>query len=318
MGASGLGSRSIIGKFFAALEQYMGSTWIEALSMLFDSDQESETYKWLGQVPAMREWLGGRHAKAFRENGITIANKTFEATLNILLDDIRRDKTGQIDIRIAELAQRAGSHYATLLSTLIANGTGSTSGLCYDGQYFFDSDHSEGDSGTQVNLLTSSQVTELDVTTATAPTAAEAVSAILGVVAYMLNYKDDQGEPMNSEAKNFLVMTSPALWKRLVPAVINPVVNSGDTNAIVSLRQDGFDIKLAANPRLTYTTQFVTFRTDAPAKPLIRQEEVPLEVKAKGEDSEYAFDNRAIQVGVSAIRNVGYGLWQYASHATLV
>ena len=317
MGASGLGSRSVIGYFFARLEQYIGASWIDLLSVLFPSDQASETYKWLGQVPAMREWLGGRNAKGFLENGLTIANKKFEATLEVSVDDIRRDKTQQIMIRIDELAQRVASHWTSLLSTLIANGTGSTNGLCYDGQYFFDSDHSEGASGTQINLLTATQVTELDVTTAAAPTAAEAVSAILGVVAYMLNYKDNEGEPMNSEAKSFLVMTSPALWKRLVPAVVNPVVNSGDTNAIVSLRQDGFDIKLAANPRLTYTTQFVTFRTDAPAKALIRQEEVPLEIAAKADGSEYEFDNDAHQYGVKAVRNVGYGYWQYASHATL-
>lgn len=317
MGASGLGSRSIIGEFFARLEQYMGASWIDAVSVLFSSDQASETYKWLGQVPAMREWLGGRNAKGFLENGLTIANKKFEATLEVSVDDIRRDKTQQILIRIDELAQRVASHWAALISTLIANGTGSTNGLCYDGQYFFDSDHSEGSSGTQINLLTATQVTELDVATAAAPTAAEAVSAILGVVAYMLNYKDNEGEPMNSEAKSFLVMTSPALWKRLVPAVVNPVVNSGDTNAIVSLRQDGFDIKLAANPRLTYTTQFVTFRTDAPAKALIRQEEVPLEIASKAEGSEFEFDNDAHQYGIKAVRNVGYGYWQYASHATL-
>ena len=66
MGAQGLGSRAIIGKFFAALEQYTGLSWIELVSVLFDSDQESETYKWLGQSPVMREWIGGRHAKGFR------------------------------------------------------------------------------------------------------------------------------------------------------------------------------------------------------------------------------------------------------------
>lgn len=129
MGASGLGSRAIIGKFYAALEAVTGASWVGKIAMMMDSDQESETYKWLGMVPAMREWIGGRQAKGFRENGMTITNKTWESTLEILVDWIRRDKTGQIAIRIAELATRASEHDAKLLSTLIANGTGATSGL---------------------------------------------------------------------------------------------------------------------------------------------------------------------------------------------
>ncbi len=315
MGAQGLGSRGIIGKFFAALETYTGLSWLDLISVLFDSDQESETYKWLGMVPGMREWVGGRQAKGFRENGITIFNKKFEATLDLPVDWLRRDKTGQIDIRINELAERAVGHYGELLSTLIANGTGSTSGLCYDGQYFFDSDHSEGESGTQLNLLTNTQVPALNVGTATTPTVAEAIKAIIGVIAYMLGYKDDQAKPMNSRAKNFLVMTSVTLWPYLVHAILGEDANG--SNVIKELKKQGFNVNVEANPLLTYTTQFVVFRTDAPAKALIRQEEEKLSVGAKAEGSEYEFDNDAHQYGIKAIRNVGYGYWQYAAHATL-
>lgn len=309
------GSRAIIGEFFNRLQQYMGASWITAIARLFDSDQESETYKWLGQSPAMREWLGGRHAKGLRESGVTIVNKKYEGTMVIPCDWIRRDKTGQIMIRIAELAQRTGSHWATLLSTLIANGTGDTSGLCYDGQYFFDDDHSEGDSGTQKNLLTSSEVAALGVTTPTAPTVAEAIKAILGVIAYMLGYKDDQGEPMNADAKNFLVMTSVTLWPYMVHAILGEP--SDESNVLKELKKQGFIVSVAANPRLTYTTQFVTFRTDAPASALIRQEEEAVSVSAVAEGSEEEFNNDRHLYGVKAIRNVGYGFWQQAAHATL-
>ena len=171
MGAQLLGTRDIIGTFYTRLAQYIGQSWIDRVSREFNSDQESETYRWLGMSPAMREWIGGRQAKGFRTNGITITNKKYEATMDLPVEWIERDKTAQIMVRIAELAQRAGSHWGTLLSTLISNGTGETSGLCYDGQYFFDSDHSEGSSGTQKNLLTNSEVAKLDVTTTTAPTA---------------------------------------------------------------------------------------------------------------------------------------------------
>ena len=81
MGASSLGSRAIIGSFYNKLQQDLGMGWIPDVSMLFQSNQESETYNWLGMAPVMREWIGGRQAKGFRENGITITNKTYESTM---------------------------------------------------------------------------------------------------------------------------------------------------------------------------------------------------------------------------------------------
>lgn len=318
MTGQSLSSRAVVGEFFLKLKQYMGSSWVALIAMYFTSDQESEEYKWLGMVPQMREWLGSRQAKGLREQGMTIRNKEFESTLDVPKRWLRRDKTGQLMIRIAEQARRAGGHWAELLSTLITNGTGSTSGLCYDGQYFFDDDHSEGDSGTQKNLLTNAEVPALDVATATAPTAAEAAKAILGVIAYMLCYKDDQGKPMNVDARNFLVMTSPILWSHLCGGILNPVAGGGDTNSLKALLdQSDFNVNVVPNPYLAYTTQFATFRTDAATKPFIMQEEVPLNMSVLGEGSDHAFKEKAYQYGVDATRNVGYGLWQHAAHATL-
>ena len=64
MSAASLSSRAIIGEFYNTLEQNTGALWVPGTSMLVTSDQESETYKWLGMAPAMREWVGGRVAKA--------------------------------------------------------------------------------------------------------------------------------------------------------------------------------------------------------------------------------------------------------------
>lgn len=141
MGATTLSSRAIIGRYYQRLEQNPGLQWVGAVSNYFTSDQESETYKWLGQVPVMREWIGGRNAKGFRENGITIENKHFEATLEVLVRELKRDKTGQVMVRVDELADRTNAHWAKLLSELIEN---AESTVCYDGQYFFDTDHAAG------------------------------------------------------------------------------------------------------------------------------------------------------------------------------
>jgi phage major head subunit gpT-like protein len=312
MGASSLSSRAIIGEFYNKLQQDLGGSWIAAVSNYFDSDQESETYKWLGMVPAMREWIGGRQAKGFRENGITIVNKKFEATLEVLVDEIRRDKTGQVMVRVRELAQRTNSHWAKLLSTLIVN---AEAAVCYDGQFFFDTDHAEGDSGTQSNDLT------LDVTTTTAPTAGEMETAVLRSIEAILGFKDDQGEPMNEEAREFLIMVPIPFMAAAAGALGSSIIVDGSTsrsNNILTVGQlGGFTIKMATNARLPWTTKFATFRTDAETKGFIRQEEEGVTVKAIAEGSELEFKEDKHEYGVKAIRNVGYGFWQRAALTTL-
>lgn len=66
MSAQGLGSRAIIGEYYAALEADLGVSWVPYVSNIFDVDQAIETYKWLGQSPALREWIGGRLAKTWK------------------------------------------------------------------------------------------------------------------------------------------------------------------------------------------------------------------------------------------------------------
>lgn len=302
-------SRAVIGRFYRALEQDIGNSWVPGVSMLFNSDQESETYAWLGQSPAMREWVGARHAKGLTESSITIANKKFEATLEMPVDWIRRDKTGQIDVRINELAGRANAHWASLLSTLLIN---AESAVCYDGQYFFDTDHVEGDSGSQSNDITS------DVTTTTAPTMAEFQTAILKATEQLLGLKDDQGEPMNENAREFLVMV-PVAFLTAAAGALGATIISQTSNQIQALGSlGGFTYRLAVNARLSWSTKFALFRADGPTAAFIRQEEEAIKMSAIAEGSEIEFTHDVHRYGIKAMRNVGYGYWQRAVLTTFV
>lgn len=302
----GLSSRAIIGSFYQRLEVAQAASWVTQLGMLFQSDQESETYKWLGSSPAMREWIGGRQSKGLQSNGITIENKLFEATLGIPLDWMRRDKTGQIMVRVNELAGRTVTHWQSLLSTLIAAGEAA---VCYDGQYFFDTDHAEGASGTQSNDITVdiSAVPASLHGVATIPSPEEVRAMVLGGVEKMLGFKDDQGEPANEMAREFLVMV-PTPYFTAAAAALNLPVLGGDTNVMTSL--DGFRFGLAVNPRLTWTDKLAVFRADGNVKPFILQEEEGVTVSAIAEGSELEFKENRHEYGVKASRNVGYGFWQ--------
>jgi len=316
MGIEKLTERQIIGTFYKTLAQNTGAGWINLVSNYFTSDQASEEYAWLGQSPMMREWIGGRNAKGLSENALTIRNKHFEATLDILVRDLRRDKSGQALVRIAELARRSNAHWASLLSTLVQDAVSTT---CYDGQYFFDTDHSEGDSGTQDNDITV-DISGLAVAThgtVTAPAVAEMQLAIASGIQAIVGFKDNQGEPMNEDANEFLVMVPIPLMNVAMQAVATPAQVAESQTALEAMKAD-FMIRVAANARLSWTDEFAVFRTDSAIKSFIRQEETAVQLKVKGEGSEFEFDNDAHQYGIDSWRNVGYGYWQNACLVTMV
>ena len=320
MSAQSLSSRAIIGSFYKALAVNDGASWVNLITMLVTSDQESETYNWLGQVPAMREWIGGRQAKGFRDNGISITNRHYEGTIEVLVEEMRRDKTGQVLIRVNELARRSVTHWASLLSQLIVDGE---SAVCYDGQFFFDTDHSEGDSGSQSNDI-SVDISTLPVVVAgstTAPSVEEFQFAITKAIQSILGIVDDQGEPMNEDATDFLVMVPLAFWHVAQTAVRNGNLGVGVASQSNLEVLQGINISIAANVRLdtlgSWTTKFAVFRTGGNAKSLIRQQETPIQLSAIAEGSELEFKEQKHQYGIDTWRNVGYGFWQDSCLVTL-
>jgi len=297
---TGVTSRAVVGRFYRRLEEYARAAWWTRLALHFASTQESETYRWLGMVPQVREWVGGRQVKPLRGQGVTIVNKTWEATIRVDADEQRRDKSGQIMVRINELARRVATHPNKLLTTLILNGE---SAACYDGQYFFDSDHAEGASGEQSNSITH------DAATPTAPTDTEMHEAIVKGLAQICSFRDDQGEPLNEGAREFLVMvpmnflapTLVALAGQTVAATSNPLASG-----------EPFRVSWVANPRLTWTDRFAIFRTDGSTRPFIFQEELPVQIQVLAEGSELEINENQHQYGVKAIHAAGYGFWQDA------
>lgn len=301
--------KGILGVYRQEAEDILGSGWADRIGFRATSNQERETYRWLGMTPAVREWVGGRLAKGLRVEEYVLANKLFESTLAIPVDDLRRDKLGILRVRLGDMAMRVEQHWEKLLSELIES-----NGICYDGQNFFDTDHVSGSSGTLVNAVTNSHVPALDVTTAASPTREEMISVITGLVQHMYGFKDDQGEPMNGDAKEFLLMVPVNIFSAAVGAVTDSLTANGGTNTLIGQR---FKVDVVPNPRLTSTTVIYLFRTDVRAKPFILQSEMEPTASVIGSGSEEEFKNRQWLFGVEAIRNVGYGLWQHALKATL-
>lgn len=305
-----LDNRNIRSAFFKAYSAAEAGSWATSLGLKLDSTSETEIYKWLGSMPLMREWLGGRLEQGMRDEAYEIRNQIYEATLPVFVEDLWRDKTGQLRARIGELASRAVTHWEKLLSTLIED-----NGKCYDGQDFFSTAHVSGDSGTLKNLLTATEIPTASVVSATAPTAAELAAILPQIVQYMYSYKDDRGEPINQNAKTFLVMIPRMFMAAMLAALHSDFLADGISNALKAQRE--YTFAMVANPRLTWTDKLALFRADGQMKPFILQEEKPVSTQVLGAGSDEEFLNRRHMFGIYTSRAVGYGMWQHAARVTL-
>lgn len=316
-----ISDKEVIGIFFQNYEGALANSWVPKLSNSFESTTAVERYAGVGNAPALREWVGGRLAKSLAEYSMTVSNKDYEATLVALRKDLRRDKTGQLEAKIAMLAQRAAEHDEKLLSALINVADTSSAGLAYDGQLFFDTDHSVGDSGTLDNDITVdiSALPIGDTTGAhgsvTDPSVGEMALSIQKGINQLRTMKDDQGEPVNHNIQEVLIMVPVGLGTaaeaalnsaNLVHGLNNPIYNTGVRKTLV------------INPRLTWTDEFAIFRVDSPIKPLLVQTEEPITMEVIGAGSEYAFDNNAHKYGVRKSGNVGLYDFTKACLVTMV
>lgn len=300
-----IGTRGIIGMFFLQLEQLVGQSWMDKLCNAFQSNQDTETYTGIGMVPQMREWIGSKQAKGFNEFALKITNRNFEATLAIKKPDLRRDKTAQLNARIGQLAQRAVSHESVLLSALINTGNSTTIVIpgssnatiaCYDGQPLFSASHLIGSTALNNSITFSiggaatTLGTAVGAGSTTNPSPAAFSLAIQAALSQLYAFQDDQLQPLNEFAREFIIMVPPSLSGAATQAVKGAFMALGYSNPLMNqIAPSEGDIKFTVipNPRLTWTNQFAMFRTDSSGfKPLIRQVEAlePMPNMSYGEE----------------------------------
>ncbi|ATL91903.1 head protein [Aeromonas sp. CU5] len=108
------------------------------IATVIKSTTKSNTYGWLGKFPSLRKWVGDRVIESMKAHGYQIVNEDFEATVAVDRNDIEDDELGIYAPMFAEMGRSAGIHPDELCFGLL--GAGFTT-PCYDGQYFFDTDH---------------------------------------------------------------------------------------------------------------------------------------------------------------------------------
>ncbi|MGD9610465.1 MAG: Mu-like prophage major head subunit gpT family protein [Desulfovibrionaceae bacterium] len=113
------------------------SYW-ERVAMLVPSTTSEEHYPWLGDIADLREWIGDRVVNSLALHDYAIRNKKYEKTIGVKRDAVEDDTYGVFGPRFAMLGDNAKRHPDKLVFALLKAGFATA---CYDGQYFFDTDH---------------------------------------------------------------------------------------------------------------------------------------------------------------------------------
>ena len=99
---------------------------------------KEQRYGWINKIANVREWLGARVVQNISESDYSIREKPWELTLGVDRDDIETDNLGIYSPLFEQLGQTAASHSERLVWSQLKAGFTTN---CYDGQFFFDTDH---------------------------------------------------------------------------------------------------------------------------------------------------------------------------------
>lgn len=126
--------------FNAAFQRGLGMapSLYTRVATVVNSTTASNEYGWLGKAPRFREWIGDRVINAMANHGYTLKNRSFENTIGVDRDHIEDDNLGIYGPLFEELGAAAQAFPDELVFGLLKTGFASA---CYDGQYFFDTDH---------------------------------------------------------------------------------------------------------------------------------------------------------------------------------
>jgi len=141
--------RSLYISYSAAFTNGLGmaASTYERIAMRVPSTTRTQEYGWLGQMPRVREWIGERVIQGLNTYGYSIRNRPFELTIGVDREDIEDDNIGIYTPLFTEMGRATATFPDELVWPLLSAGFVTA---CYDGQYFFDTDHPVLDANGQI------------------------------------------------------------------------------------------------------------------------------------------------------------------------
>jgi phage major head subunit gpT-like protein len=278
--AASAGFKAVFADAFAKAPAY----W-KTLATIIESNSSEETYTWLGPAPKMKEWIGERTLRQLVAYAYTVKNRRWANGIVLDETDLADDKLGVMGKKVQMLAEMAARHYDELLVSLLVSGF---TNLCYDGQFFFDTDHKDGAGPVQSNRQSG------------------VLSALNYNAAYqkMLEIKDEDSEPMGSQPSH--LVCGPSNRATALGILKAERDAAGASNINVN------SAELIISPRITGAHWFL-LDLNKPIGPLILQIRQAVEFAAADRPgSEARFMRGQLLYGAEGRHNAGYGLWQFA------
>lgn len=286
-----VGLKTLFNNAFAAAP----STW-EKIAMKVPSSTGSNLYAWLSAFPKMRRWVGEKHVKNLQAYSYSVTNEDFEATVAVDRNHIEDDQLGIYQPQ----AQMAGYSAKQLPDEIVYElVNGAFVSLCYDGQYFFDTDHPVA-GGSVSNMSTKA----LSVATLAAAQASYGAARTA-----MRKFRDEDGRPINCIPTVLLV--PPALEDTARALLTVDRLEDGKPNPYKGTAE------LVVEARLTSDTAWFLLDTSKPVRPFIYQErKAPVFVQQTDAEAEDVFNRKQFKFGAEARAAGGYGFWQMAFGST--
>lgn len=268
----------------------------QKIAMKIPSTGQSNDYGWLSSFPQMRKWIGDKVVKSLAAFKYSVENDDWEATIEVDRNHLEDDMTGIYAIQAKSAGESAAQLPDEIVSGLVND---SFKSLCYDGQYFFDTDHPVGD-----GVFSNKGTKALSIDTLAAAKASYgAARTAMGKV------KDDDGRALNV-TPNIL----------LVPVALQDVANSLMTSDRL---EDGKNniykgtAEVVVDPRLTSDTAWFLLDTKKAITPFFYQErKAPHLVEQTDMNADDVFNRKKFKYGAEARAAGGYGLWQLAYGST--
>ena len=283
--------KTIFNKAFEAAP----SQWQET-TMLVPSGSSQNDYAWLSRFPRMRKWLGDKVIKSLAAFKYTIVNDDWETTVEVDRNDIEDDQIGIY----APMAQEAGFSSKQLPDEIDADlKNGAFAGTCYDGQYFYDTDHP----------VAGASVSNKGTAALSAATTAAAAASYGAARTAIMSITDDEGRPL-----------------ALIPDVLE-VPPALEATARLICESDKLTdqspnpwkgtARVLVNPRLTSSTAWFLHVTNRPLKPFVfQQRKAPVFVSQTDMNADNVFMRKNYRFGAEARCAGGYGLWQMSYGST--
>ncbi|WPP47097.1 Mu-like prophage major head subunit gpT family protein [Pseudomonas sp. AN-1] len=283
--------KTVFNKAFGAAP----STW-QKIAMRVPSTSGQNDYAWLSNFPKMRRWIGAKQVKSLEAYKYSVVNEDWEATVEVERNDIEDDALGIYEPQ----AQMAGFSAAQLPDEIVYEAVNKAfATLCYDGQYFFDTDHPVG------NASVSNKTTAV-LSNATLAAAKAGYGAARTA---MKQFKDEEGRSLNILPNVLLV--GPALEDTARMLLTNDKLADDTPNPYKGTAE------LVVDARIESDTAWFLLDTSKPVKPFVYQErKAPVFVEQTNPQAEDVFNLKKYKFGAEARAAGGYGFWQMAFGST--